>query len=346
MEGIRRAGLVRNHPLETPKHAAKPPPPSAAAAHATADVFVAAPTASTAGRAASLGLPANPWEPQTDEMLSARLYTQELTKRGTSDAAATPEVKAAALAAAQADFKVIRAAEAISQRCQANPGLEITPNETQILYKAVELQTGVPARLMKAISYGEALGSLYKDGVPRQFYDLAQAPGMASRAKWAKNILGVDLPVLLGDDRSFGSPTCGIGLFQLTADISKIKTALAHGGTVMNTGGGSPGGWYKGPVVTWEPRRAIVDPYYNLLVGAQIVNHKLDIYTAPNRPGGPIGWMPKNPTTDKDWAIVASTVSTFGGYGPAGQAWKRIYGRLTDSKAASWGFVSGEPVVP
>ena len=96
-------------------------------------------------------------------------------------------------------------------------------------------------------------------------------------------------------------------------------------------------------------RRAILDPYYNLLVGAQLINHKIAIYSDPARPGGPIDWIAPKPQTAMQWALVGSTFSTYGGSGPgglrAGGATRRIYDRMMPGSDAS-AFVAGQPAIP
>jgi hypothetical protein len=255
-----------------------------------------------------------------------------------------------ALRKAETNYETLIAAEAISQRCQTSDcfGPErLTPNEQQILFAAAEIETGVPAELLKAIAFAEGLGSAYPDATPRHFIEPELNPGIAGRAEWARQLLGVDVPVALGDDRGHGSDTYGIGIMQLTASISGIEAALAgeNEGRVTLAGGGSPGSWWEGDVVEMDVRRAIDDPYYNILVAAELIQHKIAIYTDPGRPEGPVSWMPSNPENPMDWAIVGSTYQTLGGYGPGGGATLRIHARMTDSASDGYAFASAEPVL-
>lgn len=243
--------------------------------------------------------------------------------------------------------KIISRAEAISRRCRENPGTNPTEEELHLLIEAVEIQTGVPSQLLKVLVFGESIATAYTDRVPRQFIDPEMGPGIANRATWARNLLGVDLPVLLGDDREFNSNTFGLGISQVTADIDRIKKALAgeNNGMVRVLGGGSPGSWWKGGTVEMDVRRAMTDPYYNIMVLARLIQHKHGIYTDPDRPQGPIAWMPRDPQTPEDWALIASTVSTYGGYGPGGGATKRILSRMTDPEADAYRFANTEPTL-
>jgi len=256
----------------------------------------------------------------------------------------------AALERAETNSRILLAAEEISERCQTIDSFgprQLSPNELQILFAAVEVQTGVPAELLKAIAFGEGLGNAYPDATPRHFIEPGLNPGLAGRADWARRLLGVEVPVALGDDREFGSQTYGIGIMQLTASISGIESALAggDGGRVTLAGGGSPGSWWTGGVVEMDVSRAIRDPYYNILVAAELIQHKIAIYTDPGRPNGPVAWMPADPQNAMDWAIVGSTYQTYGGYGPGGGATRRIHTRMTDPSSDAYGFVSAEPVL-
>jgi len=256
----------------------------------------------------------------------------------------------AALERAETSCRILLAAEKISARCQATGCYgprQLSPNELQILFAAAEIQTGVPAELLKAIAFGEGLGNAYPDATPRHFIEPELNPGLAGRADWARQLLGVDVPVALGDDREFGSETYGIGIMQLTASISGIESALAgeNGGRVTLAGGGSPGSWWTGGVVEMDVDRAIRDPYYNILVAAELIQHKIAIYTDPARPDGPLSWMPATPQGPMDWAIVGSTYQTYGGYGPGGGATRRIHARMTDPSSDAYQFVSAEPVL-
>ncbi len=243
--------------------------------------------------------------------------------------------------------EIISRAEAISQRCRENPGTNPTEEELHLLVEAVEIQTGVPSQLLKVLIFGESIATAYTDRVPRQFVDPKMGPGIADRATWARDLLGVDLPVLIGDDREFNSNTFGLGISQVTSDIDRIKRALAgeNNGMARVLGGGSPGTWWKGDTVEMDVRQAMTDPYYNIMVLARLIQHKHGIYTDPDRPQGPISWMPRNPQTPEDWALIASTVSTYGGYGPGGGATKRILDRMTDPEADAYQFANIEPTL-
>jgi hypothetical protein len=260
------------------------------------------------------------------------------------------DLERAALARAEENCRIVLAAERISERCQTTGCFgpdQLTPNELHILFAAAEVETGVPAELLKAIAYGEGLGNAYPDGTPRHFIEPGLNPGLEGRADWARQLLGVDMPVALGDDRELGSQTYGIGIMQLTASISGIEGALAgeNGGRVTLVGGGRPRADWTGGTVEMDVSRAIRDPYYNILVGAALIRHKIAIYTDPTRSGGPLSWMPADPRTPMEWAIVGSTYQTMGGYGPGGGATQRIYSRMTDPSADAHPFVSAKPVL-
>jgi hypothetical protein len=282
-----------------------------------------------------------------------RFYREEMETIGPLERQGLPaqdviELERAALARAEQNCRIVLAAERISERCRTTGCFgpnQLTPNELQILFAAAEIQTGVPAELLKAIAYGEGLGNAYPDGTPRHFIEPGLNPGLERRADWARQLLGVDLPVALGDDREYGSQTYGIGIMQLTASISEIEAALAgeNGGRATLVGGGSPGTWWTGGTVEMDVDRAIRDPYYNILVAAELIKHKIAIYTDPNRPGGPVAWMPANPRTPMEWAIVGSTYQTMAGYGPGGGATQRIHSRMTEPSADAYPFVSAEP---
>jgi len=260
------------------------------------------------------------------------------------------DLERAALATAEESCRILLAAERISERCRTTGcfgSSQLTPNELHVLFAAAEIETGVPAELLKAIAYGEGLGNAYPDGTPRHFIEPGLNPGLEGRADWARQLLGVDMPVALGDDREYGSQTYGIGIMQLTASISEIEAALAGegGGRVTLVGGGRPHAAWTGGTVEMDVNRAIRDPYYNILVGAALIRHKIAIYTDPSRSGGPLSWMPANPQTPMEWAIVGSTYQTMGGYGPGGGATQRIYSRMTDPSADAYPFVSAEPTL-
>jgi hypothetical protein len=51
---------------------------------------------------------------------------------------------------------------------------ELSWAETQILFDAAEIETHVPARLLKAIAYGEGIATDYSDQMPRQFLNLCK----------------------------------------------------------------------------------------------------------------------------------------------------------------------------
>jgi predicted Fe-S protein YdhL (DUF1289 family) len=241
---------------------------------------------------------------------------------------------------------ILAAADRISQQAQVtqkNP----TPNEMQILFKAAEIRTGVPASLLKAIAYGESFGNAYPDGVPRQFIDGNLAPGIKGHEKWPENLLGVNSNVTLGDDREFGSNTFGIGLMQITGDADKIRAALdpnspTYGQPVQLQGGGKPYFGWEGTPVTMDVQRAMNDPYYNIMVAAQLLQHKVAIYSDPKNPNA-VSWIPQNPQTPEEWALVGSTYQTMGGYGPGGGATDRILTRMTDPNADAAAFVSAGP---
>jgi hypothetical protein len=282
-----------------------------------------------------------------------RLYREEMEAISPLERQGLPpedvlELERAALGRAEESCRIVLAAERISERCRTTGCFgpnQLTPNELQTLFAAAEIETGVPAELLKAIAYGEGLGNAYPDGTPRHFIEPGLNPGLEGRADWARQLLGVDMPVALGDDRELGSQTYGIGIMQLTASIPGIEGALAgeNGSRVTLVGGGSPGSWWTGGTVEMDVNRAIRDPYYNILVGAELIRHKIAIYTDSNRPGGPIPWMPANPQTPMDWAIVGSTYQTMGGYGPGGGATLRIHSRMTEPSADAYPFVSAEP---
>lgn len=282
-----------------------------------------------------------------------RLHREEMDAIGPRERQALPpeevaDLERAALARAEENCRILLAAERISERCQTTGcfgSSQLTPNELHILFAAAEVETGVPAELLKAIAYGEGLGNAYPDGTPRHFIEPGLNPGLEGRADWAHQLLGVDMPVALGDDREYGSQTYGIGIMQLTASISEIEGALAgeNGGRVTLVGGGKPHADWTGGTVEMDVNRAIRDPYYNILVGAELILHKIAIYTDPRRSGGPLSWMPAHPQTSLEWAIVGSTYQTMGGYGPGGGATQRIYSRMTDPSADAYPFVSAGP---
>lgn len=287
--------------------------------------------------------------------------------RSTADASATTDSASA--------LTLSSAAAAISARCLAAPcidDLRLNLNETQILFAAVAEETGIHVRLLKAIAYGEAIATAYDDKWPRHFIDLEHAPGLLYQSQWASAYLGVELPVMLGDDREFDSPTFGLGIMQTTATIDEIRKALdefaqASSGDLecgalrydaqadwphpeltcqaLLLGGGVPGSYWNHEV-RMDVDRVIRDPYYAVLVAARLIRHKIDIYSHPDRPGGPLPWVSPNPDAEADpemaWALVGSTYQTYGGYGPGGGATTRIYNRITGIDAEAWPFVSEE----
>jgi hypothetical protein len=131
---------------------------------------------------------------------------------------------------------------------------ELSWDETQVLFEATEKETGVSARLLKAIAYGEGIGGLYSDHMPRQFINPAKKDISAESDPnnhvfldeafdWGQQKLGLvdangnPIPITLGDDilatcnaardNKECSPTYGIGVMQLTFNESQIKSALA-----------------------------------------------------------------------------------------------------------------------
>ncbi|MBN2358674.1 MAG: hypothetical protein JXR83_04425 [Deltaproteobacteria bacterium] len=265
-------------------------------------------------------------------------YAKSASAVETAQTAAVTEDEAAKQA-------LIAAAEKISAKAQESPPYNPTAEELQVLFAAAEAQTGVSAQLLKAISFGEAIAVAYPDKLPRQFFDTELAPNLADRAEWAKEVIGVDLPLTFGDDREFGSQTCGLGICQLTFGIDQVKKALdgENEGMLQVSGGGRPGLWWEGEPVMVDVNRAIVDPYYNIVKAAELINHKISIYSDPKRPGGPISWMPSNPQTPEEWALAGSTYQTYGGYGPGGGATARILKRMTDPTADAYEFANAQP---
>jgi len=273
---------------------------------------------------------------------------------------------------------VLEIAHQVSERCQDAPCLDerrVSFEEMQTLFAAVEIETGVPTRLLKAIAFGEAYGVAYSDGWPRHFFDLDVAPNMYWKSRWAWNLLRVELPVVIGDDRSFGSQTYGLGLMQLTAPIEQIKISLAENKKaeageivcgelrytwqesrdfpelrcrVVVLGGGRPSYWYNHQI-DFNTQRAVADPYYNIRIAADLIRFKQNIYGLPERPGGPLPWISLDPESEEDpdmaWALLGSTYQTMGGYGPGGGATERIYNRMTNPEWDAWFFVTSGPQV-
>lgn len=100
----------------------------------------------------------------------------------------TASVYAAPASRVTAD-PIVDAANLISQRCMTSwcdgqqdangnplPGhsAELTLPEIQTLFQAAEIETGVSARLLKAIAYGEGIATDYRDQMPRQFLNLCK----------------------------------------------------------------------------------------------------------------------------------------------------------------------------
>jgi hypothetical protein len=146
-------------------------------------------------------------------------------------------------------------------------------NDLQALFDAAGQETGISARLLKAIAYGEGLGDSYSDHMPRQFIPPASATLLAQHVQWARELLYTprllidpvtpDQPidVTIGNDDDFGSLTRGLGILQLTAQTAEITAALKcrydannltaplpcnpglPDGFATPTGGGRPGGY-------------------------------------------------------------------------------------------------------
>jgi hypothetical protein len=256
---------------------------------------------------------------------------------------------------------VLARAQAISDRCTSSvgcfkhhdgTGTGLTWNETEILFAAAEIRTGISARLLKAIAYGEGLGDGYiKQKYPRQFYDLDDNPYFGWRATWAKTRLGLDVPLSLGID--VDNPTYGIGIMQLTADRGLVEHAIAVARAgkgpelVQLYGGGRPyTSWPVDRVVRMDVMKAIDDPYYNVLKAAELIAFKRDVYTDVRTP---IHWVKAQPANDMDWALLGSTYQVYGGIGPGGGATTRIYNRMTNHESATyrdaWAFVNGQPTL-
>ena len=271
------------------------------------------------------------------------------------------------------------AALAISERCLTIGCLgpdRLTQNEMQILFAAAGEAFELPPRLLKAIAFGEAIATAYNDKWPRHFIDVEAAPGLVHHADWARRLLGVDLPVIMGDDRQFGSETYGVGVMQTTASIWELKKALAEKAKAKEGelecgelrhqwqsdwfkpeltclallhGGGAPGYWYDGEV-RMDVDLVMRDPYQAIFVGAELIKYKHIIFTHEDKPGGPIPWLPADPDSEPDpdyaWSLLGSTYQTYGGYGPGGGATERIYRRMSGLDEEAWPFVSGAPVLP
>ncbi|CAG0988215.1 hypothetical protein PLCT2_02312 [Planctomycetaceae bacterium] len=129
---------------------------------------------------------------------------------------------------------------------------DLAGQDTQVLFQAAEYETGVSARLLKAIAYGESLGSFYEDYTPRQFLEenhLNQysLTGLVGRIALVKNVLKPSkiiwdqennqaVLVAFGSDCELGSrANCaqakknysyGMGLMALTVDQDYTQMAL------------------------------------------------------------------------------------------------------------------------
>jgi hypothetical protein len=242
------------------------------------------------------------------------------------------------------DWRIVDAAEAISARCASGDAFRRNPDgsyaaddfgnmipnisagEYALLFQAVEIQTGIPARLLKAIAEGEAVSSMHRDGIPRHFYDQSmisgmgtmQSDGKAQEARWA---LGEGTPpVAWGDDSQLdqdgddqpdaGNPdTRGMGYMQLTAYGPDVIAAWHNGGTVKVAG------------VDVDVQRALMDPYYNITMAAAVLRQKQHDFAH-------LDWVSQDPQTDEEWALIGSLYQTRGGNGPGGGATERILNRM------------------
>jgi hypothetical protein len=258
------------------------------------------------------------------------------------------------------DWRIVEAAEQISARCRAGDCFErgpdgeyltdengnlipnISAGEYMLLFEAAEIQTGIPARLLKAIAEGEAISGVHRDGVPRQFYDGSAISGQATMdgmARWAPEFFSeltdeAIPPVIWGDDSQVdndgdgvpdGPDTRGIGWMQLTTGADAIRTAWSSGQGTINIAG-----------VEVDLRLAISDPYYNLLMAGAVLRQKQQDFSDRD-------WVSQDPQTDMDWALIGSLFQTRGGNGPIntetgeGGATQRIFNRmeLTEEELAA-----------
>lgn len=102
--------------------------------------------------------------------------TSELANDCLSLVAMVVDVPAEAPASCRADDSdacndYIAQAESISDRAWNGGETAFTRDEYLALFEAAECKTGVPATVLKAIAFSEALGVYYEDAYPRQFIE-------------------------------------------------------------------------------------------------------------------------------------------------------------------------------
>ncbi|HWN72122.1 MAG TPA: hypothetical protein VNM90_30995, partial [Haliangium sp.] len=200
------------------------------------------------------------------------------------------------------DWRVVETAEDISARCMSGecferdengnlimsesgslPIANLTPAEYLILFEAVEIQTGVPAELLQAIAHGEAVGSGNTDNVPRQFVqeDYLVDPGidgyLGGRALDGMEWFGAPIPV--GVD---AGGTYGLGIMQHTfhGDVINgvVPDALEgedlYAAMLAQAGDANRSDAYLGGFVDVNISRSIVDPYYNIMMAAELLKQQ------------------------------------------------------------------------
>ncbi|MCY1018335.1 hypothetical protein [Pyxidicoccus sp. MSG2] len=193
---------------------------------------------------------------------------------------------------------VLTRADLISERAMAGV-TDFSRNEYLILFEAVELRTGVPADILKAYTFGEAQARYYQDPYPRQFLEpedqYRNLNGDGYPQLWTQvqgengwptiQVNGQQVPVNIGwdagvkqGDRTTGD-TLGLGLTQLTfptvtiaASVDVYQNGQRIQGTAADPFPADANLTLQMPDI--DIARAVQDPYYNLMVFANLTLYK------------------------------------------------------------------------